>query len=127
MNAGHDKLTFAQRYRNRVKRSPLATTRTHAMERELANASMWAHFPSPSTTLNLGAFDRTSLKRSEKKKKLTSSFLEWKRVPTAVRDTYGDMEDVMHTNAGMILRQGEHDIKVCTWNCGGLNDEKLET
>jgi hypothetical protein len=127
MNAGHDKLTFAQRYRNRVKRSSPAPTQTHEVVRELANASMWAHFPSPSTTLNLDAFDRTSLKRSKKKKKLTTSFLEWQRVPTALRDTYGDMEDVMHTNAGMIRRQGEHDIKVCTWNCGGLNDEKLET
>ena len=33
----------------------------------------------------------------------------------------------MHTNAGMKLGNGEHDIKICTWNCGGLNDEKLET
>ena len=37
------------------------------------------------------------------------------------------MEDVTHTNAGILLRQGEQDIKVCTWNCGGLNDEELET
>ena len=37
------------------------------------------------------------------------------------------MEDVTHTNAGMLLKTGTHDIKLCTWNCGGLNDEKLET
>ena len=61
------------------------------------------------------------------KKRLTSAFCEWRRVPTAVRDTFEDMEDVTHTNAGMLLKNGVHDIKLCTWNCGGLNDEKLET
>ena len=127
LNAGHVKLSFAEKYRNRVKRNQPTPKLSQEKKRELASASMWTHFPSPSTSLNLGAFDRTSLKRSKKKKKLTHTFLEWQRVPTALRDTFEDMEDKTHTNAGMLMSGGEHDIKVCTWNCGGLNDEKLET
>ena len=38
---------------------------------------------------------------------------------TGLRDTYLDMEDVIDTNAGMSLGQGEHDIKVYEWNMAG--------
>ena len=43
-----------------------------------------------------------------------------------MRDTYGDMEDQVNTNAGMRLESAQHDIKVCQWNMGGWDDEKAE-
>ena len=88
---------------------------------------MWAHFPSPRTSLDPRLYDPITLKKMKNKGRLTTAFCEWRRVPTAVRDTFEDMEDVTHTNSGMLLKNGAHDIKLCTWNCGGLNDEKLET
>ena len=44
----------------------------------------------------------------------------------AMRDTYGDMEDRVNTNAGMRLESAQHDIKVCQWNMSGWDDEKAE-
>ena len=37
------------------------------------------------------------------------------------------MEDVIDTNAGMLLGQGGHGIKVCEWNMGGWDYDKAET
>ena len=30
-----------------------------------------------------------------------------------MRDTYGDMEDEVNTNAGMRLEAAQHDFKIC--------------
>ena len=51
----------------------------------------------------------------------------WQRIHTAVRDTYADMEDKVNTNCGMAIEGCVPDIKVCTWNCGGCSEEKIET
>ena len=127
LNDGHEKHSFSQKQQSKLAKSKPTPVLAGERKRELVNASMWSHFPSVRTTLNPRLYDQTTLKKMKKKGKLTASFLEWRRVPTAVRDTFEDMEDVMHTNAGMKLGNGEHDVKICTWNCGGLNDEKLET
>ena len=51
---------------------------------------------------------------------------KWQRIHTAVRDTYADMEDKVNTNCGMAIEGNVPDIKVCTWNCGGCTEEKIE-
>ena len=37
------------------------------------------------------------------------------------------MEDKANTNCGMPIEGNVPDIKVCTWNCGGCTEEKIET
>ena len=114
LNAGHEKHTFSEKYWSK-KHNKQAPKVSNNKRTELVDASMWAHFPSPRATLDLRTYDPITLKKMKNKKRLTSAFCEWRRVPTAVRDTFEDMEDVTHTNAGMLLKNGVHDIKLCTW------------
>ena len=81
LNSGHVKLSFAERYRNRVKRNLPNPKLSQEKKRELASASMWAHFSSPSTSLNLGAFDRTSLKDRKRRKNLRTPSLNGRESP----------------------------------------------
>ena len=84
---------------------------------------MWNHFPERGDQILSCPYPKSHMP-----KVINKNFTnKWQRIHTAVKDTYADMEDKVNTNCGMAIEGCVPDIKVCTWNCGGCSEEKIET
>ena len=134
LNSGRCKLTKKQRLRNRriLDSAPKPASEEEA-ERLSRESGIWKSFPSvdaQTTAPLLGTHLKKGTKSKERQathKMITKSGgNQWTRCKTALRDTYGDMEDKVNTNAGMRTGKGSHDVKVCQWNMGGWDIEKAE-
>ena len=123
LNEGHDKLDYKERKLIKSRAQPNSKKTVPLAERNNNHVDMWKSFPT-----NEGLEVKTRYPRRFKPKMVNKSFTnKWQRIHTAVRDTYPDMEDQVNTNCGVAKEGAVADIKVCTWNCGGCSEEKIET
>ena len=118
LNSGRCKLTKKQRLRNRRIRdtAPRAPSEEEAnrIQREIG---VWKAFPTHADLKELnktGTHLKCGTKTVERKKRHKLLTIcganKWTRSKSAMRDTYGDMEDKVNTNAGMRLESSQHDI-----------------